>query len=199
MITFTNGANRYFGLSSDSKPSNDYVNSLFQELDTGDLYFFNGTAWGKVGGNSGVEVEELDVTENGTYTAPSGKAYSPVVVNVASGGGEPQYYTATFDDTEPMMNGVGYVLPSDADVTKIYAVGDGGGEYSSYNAYYVSVGLGTYQDAPCLVGNWCDDMGMQSDVMLLMKWVAAEHTFRTDPKSFSSSPTFPATIKLYHT
>ena len=33
-----------------------------------------------------VTVEELSVTENGIYTAPEGKAYSPVNVNVAGGG-----------------------------------------------------------------------------------------------------------------
>lgn len=33
-----------------------------------------------------ITVEPLSVTENGTYTAPSGKAYSPVNVNVPSGG-----------------------------------------------------------------------------------------------------------------
>ena len=33
-----------------------------------------------------ITVESLSVTENGTYTAPSGKAYSPVTVNVSSGG-----------------------------------------------------------------------------------------------------------------
>ena len=38
------------------------------------------------GGGSSVTVEELSVTENGTYTAPTGKAYSPVTVNVS---GEP--------------------------------------------------------------------------------------------------------------
>lgn len=36
------------------------------------------------GGGSSVEVEALTVTENGTYTAQEGKAYSPVTVNVAS-------------------------------------------------------------------------------------------------------------------
>lgn len=35
---------------------------------------------------SGSEAEPLAVTENGVYTAPSGKAYSPVTVNVPSGG-----------------------------------------------------------------------------------------------------------------
>ncbi len=33
-----------------------------------------------------VTVEPLSVTENGTYTAPTGKAYSPVTVNVPTGG-----------------------------------------------------------------------------------------------------------------
>ena len=37
------------------------------------------------GGGSGVVAEPLAVTENGVYTAPSGKAYSPVTVNVPSG------------------------------------------------------------------------------------------------------------------
>ena len=32
-----------------------------------------------------VDVESLSVTQNGTYTAPTGKAYSPVVVNVSGG------------------------------------------------------------------------------------------------------------------
>lgn len=37
---------------------------------------------GDGGGGSSVTVEPLTVTENGTTTAPSGKAYSPVTVNV---------------------------------------------------------------------------------------------------------------------
>lgn len=35
-----------------------------------------------------ISVESLSVTQNGTYTAPSGKAYSPVTVNVSGGGGD---------------------------------------------------------------------------------------------------------------
>lgn len=35
-----------------------------------------------------ITVESLSVTSNGTYTAPSGKAYSPVTVNVSGGGSE---------------------------------------------------------------------------------------------------------------
>lgn len=36
------------------------------------------------GGGASITVESLSVTENGTYTAQTGKAYSPVVVNVPS-------------------------------------------------------------------------------------------------------------------
>lgn len=35
-----------------------------------------------------VDVEALSVTANGTYTAPTGKAYSPVTVNVSGGGSQ---------------------------------------------------------------------------------------------------------------
>lgn len=38
-------------------------------------------------GGGSVTVEALSVTQNGTYTAPTGKAYSPVTVNVSGGGG----------------------------------------------------------------------------------------------------------------
>ena len=39
-----------------------------------------------IGGGSSVTVEALTATENKTYTAPEGKAYSPVTVNVPSSG-----------------------------------------------------------------------------------------------------------------
>ena len=38
------------GLSSDTKPNGLGVNSLFLELDTGDVYYFTGAAWVKAGG-----------------------------------------------------------------------------------------------------------------------------------------------------
>ncbi len=38
------------------------------------------------GGGGDITVEPLSVTENNTYTAPTGKAYSPVTVNVSGGG-----------------------------------------------------------------------------------------------------------------
>lgn len=44
----------------------------------------------------GVTVEPLTVTENNTYTAPAGKAYSPVTVNVSGGGGDWKTANVTF-------------------------------------------------------------------------------------------------------
>lgn len=40
----------------------------------------------QTGGGSSVTVEALNVTQNGTYTAPSGTAYSPVTVSVSGSG-----------------------------------------------------------------------------------------------------------------
>ena len=41
----------YIGLSTDEKPTNNLdVNSMFLELDTGDFYYYDGSAWQKVGG-----------------------------------------------------------------------------------------------------------------------------------------------------
>ena len=36
--------------STDEKPTNVAVNTLMLEMDTGDFYYFDGTAWQKVGG-----------------------------------------------------------------------------------------------------------------------------------------------------
>lgn len=40
------------GLSTDTKPTDVGVNSLFLELDTGDFYYYTGETWAKVGGNA---------------------------------------------------------------------------------------------------------------------------------------------------
>ena len=50
------------------------------------------------GGGGGVTVESLSVTTNGTYTAPTGKAYSPVTVNVSGGGGSVEAKDVNFYD-----------------------------------------------------------------------------------------------------
>lgn len=51
-----------------------------------------------------VEVVELNVTENDTYTAPSGKAYSPVVVNVSGGSSDFSTAEVTLNIAMGVMN-----------------------------------------------------------------------------------------------
>lgn len=94
------GEHEYKGFSTDTKPTSCAVNSIFLELDTGNFYYFDGEEWQKIGGQDmnyydilfarkmaggqgEITTEGLSVTENGTYTAPEGKAYTPVVVNVS--------------------------------------------------------------------------------------------------------------------
>lgn len=62
------------------------------------LSFMLGKAAGGSGGGGDVTVEQLNVSSNNTYTAPSGKAYSPVVVNV------PNTYAAG-DEGKVVSNG----------------------------------------------------------------------------------------------
>lgn len=51
------------------------------------FYDAQGTLTQGTASGSSVEVDALSVTANGTYTAPTGHAYSPVTVNVSGGGG----------------------------------------------------------------------------------------------------------------
>lgn len=41
---------QYAGESTDTKPTETGTNSLFLELDTKDVYYYDGSAWAKVGG-----------------------------------------------------------------------------------------------------------------------------------------------------
>lgn len=51
MITLNGASANLCGLSTDSKPTTDVpVNTLFLELDTGNFWYFNGSAWQKIGG-----------------------------------------------------------------------------------------------------------------------------------------------------
>lgn len=61
-------------------------------------------------GGGGVEVEALSVTQNNTYTAPEGKAYSPVTVNV------PNSYAA--GDEGKVVSGGALVAQSSDTVTQ---------------------------------------------------------------------------------
>lgn len=67
------------------------------------------------GGGQSITVEALSVTENGTYTAPGGKAYSPITVNVPQGGGGSSgvYVGRTDPEAELGENGDYYYRRSD--------------------------------------------------------------------------------------
>ena len=51
-----------------------------------------------IGGSIEIEIESLNVTENGTYQE-SGKAYSPVIVNVSGGGGSMNVASTTWTNS----------------------------------------------------------------------------------------------------
>ena len=50
MITLNWESRDLRGVSTDTKPTDVEVNTLLLEVDTGDFYYFDGTAWQKVGG-----------------------------------------------------------------------------------------------------------------------------------------------------
>jgi len=76
-----------------------------------------------------ITTQALTVTENGTYTAPAGKAYSPVTVNVPHGGDEyPPDYTvreairvSNLVNTRPNSNVFRILVLSDAHIDKTNA------------------------------------------------------------------------------
>ena len=71
------------------------------------LAYLMGKAAGGGGGGGDVTVESKSISSNGTYTAPSGKAYSPVTVSV------PNSYAAG-DEGKVVSNGALVAQSSDA-------------------------------------------------------------------------------------
>lgn len=52
MVTLKGSSANFLGLSTDDKPMDAAVNSIFTELDTNTDYYFTGETWEKVGGES---------------------------------------------------------------------------------------------------------------------------------------------------
>lgn len=78
------------------------------------------------GGGSSVTVEQLNVTKNGTTTAPSGKAYSPVVVAVPN-----TYTSAMAGKVVRSQGGSGYTLA--AQTARAAAITENGTYTTTYN------------------------------------------------------------------
>ena len=65
--------NQMMGLSTDTKPTTGILpNSLFWELDTNGMYYFDGTQWQSIGGSGGGGGDDLVELE---YTVADYKAY----------------------------------------------------------------------------------------------------------------------------
>lgn len=77
----------YAGLSSDTRPTPDFVGAIFVETDTDKLFIWNGGAWVEVSGGGGansvilINADETDVS--GTASSGAAKTY-PLSANVFS-------------------------------------------------------------------------------------------------------------------
>ena len=90
----------------------------------------SGGGGGGGGGGSGITVEPITITQNGTTTAPSGKAYSPITVNVpASGSGSVTLYAWYSESDRTYVHMNIEVSPKDsADANNIKMI-----EYDTYS------------------------------------------------------------------
>lgn len=82
-------------IASELSALNGYILGAYDEInDKGGTVPANknmanlATAIGSISAGSSTTIEALNVTTNGTYTAPTGTAYSPVTVNVSGGGAD---------------------------------------------------------------------------------------------------------------
>ena len=80
-------------IASELNALNGYILGAYDEINTkGGTVPTNknmanlASAIGSISTGSSTTITPLSVTENGTYTAPAGTAYSPVTVNVSGGG-----------------------------------------------------------------------------------------------------------------
>ena len=98
-----------------------------------------------------ITVEALSVTQNGTYTAPAGKAYSPVTVSVSGGGGATNVVTGSFTTSS---------TAGDIQTVSISYTGNG---YPLAGVLYVTGGVNDSSNNPdwydaarrYRIGQWC--------------------------------------------
>ena len=110
MITIYRPANynnprapEFTGRSIDTKPTNVENGASYKEIDTGRIYRYDkeNNRWIEWEGTPvapSITVEPITITENGVTTAPEGKAYSPITVNVPASGVTEPYIEETYDN-----------------------------------------------------------------------------------------------------
>lgn len=65
MVTLKGYTANRLGLSTDQKPTNVDVNTIFRELDTNKYYYFDGTDWNQIpnsGGGGGGDITSANIT-----------------------------------------------------------------------------------------------------------------------------------------
>lgn len=109
-------------IASELNALNGYILGAYDEINTkGGTVPANknmanlASAIGSISTGSSTTITPLNVTENGTYTAPTGTAYSPVTVNVSGGGitfGDWVVSTGTIVPTETISTTYTVTLPT---------------------------------------------------------------------------------------
>ena len=122
-------------IASELTALNGYILGAYDEINTkGGTVPANknmanlATAIGSISTGSSTTITPLSVTENGTYTAPTGTAYSPVTVNVS--GGE------SIGITREVTSGGMYRMPADNFTFSLPANATSIGSYALYYAFY---------------------------------------------------------------
>lgn len=127
VMTYMHPYCEYSGLSTDHKPSNAPVNSVFKELDTGVSFYFSDGTWNTMGisriGGATIIGETLNVSTNGEYTPVAGKMFNKVNVNVPG---------ADNTDLEKIIERDYSIAEIPNGITKI-------GDYAFY--YYTNLGI----------------------------------------------------------
>ena len=124
------------------------------------------------GGGGDITVESLSVTANGTYSAPSGKAYSPVVANVpnsytSSDEGKVVSSGALVSQTSQTIDANGTYDTTLKNSVTVNVSGGGGSAYELVASKEVTVSVGTSTSATS-VGSLSIPMSYFTDKMLLI-------------------------------
>lgn len=157
----------YKGLSTDEKPADCAENSLFLELDTGKIYYFDGEAWNELGAGGGGG--DADVLYNGSVTFQV-MGDPPEQVSMST---VPVEFTRTPEDGEDA-----YLYVNDQQI--------GGASQWSYNGSdnYQAAFLDGANPAGVINYDYYDDDGWSGQIILADTSITGEKTveIRKTPK-----------------